>query len=165
MTAEQIRTLFTYNNWAWKRLFASVEKFDDTAYMMKRPLFFHDLDSIHAVLVHCMSAERRWLSRCLGHSPAPGLVARDYVDFTAVRAHWTTVWDDWTNFLRGLDDEDAQRPVTYHDIGSQSLAVALIDVVQHVVNHATEHRSQLMPVLHHLGLPAPPLDYITFRTG
>jgi uncharacterized damage-inducible protein DinB len=36
------------------------------------------------------------------------------------------------------------------------------DVLRHVFNHATEHRSQMTPVLAQLGHPTEPLDYARF---
>ena len=161
MIVNQMRTLFEYNEWAWKQVFASVKKLDETAYRAQRPLFGQT--SIHDLLVHCLAAEYTWLSRCLGHSPRALFDPNDFADFTAVRQHWAVVNDDWNNFLRGLTGADLSRLVAYQNTRGDAFALSQIDILQHVINHATEHRSQITPFLFQSGVPTPSLDYAYFR--
>ena len=161
MLADQMRVLFEYNVWAWNHVLASMAKLEDGAYKEKRPLF--DQTSLHELLVHCLFAESIWLSRCLGHSPTSILDPDTYNDVTAVQQHWSTVRDDWASFLRGLTDKDLQRIVEYRNTRGNGFSLKLADLLQHVINHATEHRSQMTPILFRLGVPTPPLDYMRFR--
>ena len=66
MIADQMRKLFAFNDWAWQRVFASVEKLSDEDYHAQRLLFE---GSIHNTLVHCLAAEFIWFSRLQGISP------------------------------------------------------------------------------------------------
>lgn len=161
MLAEQMRILFDYNVWAWNHVLASVVKLDDTVYKEKRPLF--DQTSLHELLVHSLAAESIWLSRCLGHSPTSMFDPDAYNDGTAVQQHWAAVRDDWASFLRGLNDKDMDRIIEYRNTRGSGFSLKLADVLQHVINHATEHRSQMTPILSQLGVPTPPLDYMRFR--
>ncbi|MCB9421583.1 MAG: DinB family protein [Ardenticatenaceae bacterium] len=161
MLADHIRTLFAYNVWAWNHVLASLEQLDEAVYKAKRPLF--DQTSLHAMFVHCLTAESIWLSRCLGHNPTSMFDPDAYNDVTAVQQHWTAVRDDWANFLRGLTDKELTRIVAYQNTRGDSFSLSLADILQHVINHATEHRSQMTPILFQLGVPTPPLDYMRFR--
>lgn len=150
---------FAYNNWAWDAVFASLEKLDEAEYLAERPFFWK---SLHEVTVHCLSAEYVWLNRCLGQyvtmfDPA-GLP-----NFPAVKERWLPVRADFTTFLNGLSEADYQnRMVDYRNSRGNGFALSLPDLLTHVLNHATEHRSQMTPVLHNLGVPTAGLDYMRF---
>jgi uncharacterized damage-inducible protein DinB len=160
MIAEQMRKLFTFNRWAWKRVFDSVEQVGDTAYREARQLFEN---SIHGTLVHCMSAEYIWLSRCQGHSSDSLFNPEDFADFASTYKFWRPIFDNWASYLHDLTDEQCSRVIDYSNTQGNDFSLPLVDILQHVVNHATEHRSQLTPILFHMGLPTKPLDYVYFR--
>jgi uncharacterized damage-inducible protein DinB len=159
MVAEQMRKLIGYNQWAWRRVFASVEKLDPADYHAERALF---QGSIHGTLVHSMAAEWIWLSRCQGESPTALFDPHDYADFTAVEAAWREIFHKWANTVQWLDDAQCARMVDYRNTRGSGFALALVDIIQHVANHAIEHRSQLTPILAGLGAPTQPLDYMLF---
>jgi uncharacterized damage-inducible protein DinB len=159
MIAEQMRKLMAYNQWAWRRLFASAAKLDTADYQAERMLF---QGSIHGTLVHSMAAEWIWLSRCQGESPTVLFDPHDYADFTAVQAAWAEIFHKWANTVQWLDDAQCARMVDYRNTRGSGFALALADIIQHVANHATEHRSQLTPILAGLGAPTQPLDYMLF---
>lgn len=161
MIADQMKKLFNFNHWAWQRVYASVQELSEADYMAVRPVFNQD-DSIHSLLVHCLAAESIWLSRCLGHSPKALFHPADFADFAAVQSRWATVEDDWHNFLRGLSDADMARPVEYRNTRGNGFTLVLVDILQHVANHATEHRSQITPILFQLGRPTQPLDFLHY---
>jgi uncharacterized damage-inducible protein DinB len=54
------------------------------------------------------------------------------------------------------------RPVEYRNTRGNGFTLTLVDIVQHVANHATEHRSQITPILFQLGQPTQPLDFMLF---
>lgn len=162
MIAEQMRTIFGYNGWAWARVSRSVEKLDAAAYHAPRPAF---LGSIHALLVHAMSAEALWYARANGESPSSLLAPDAFADFAAVRAQWREITHRWSNYVQWLDDEDCRRPIAYRTTTGVPHTLELVDILQHVVNHATEHRSQITPILYELGYPTQPLDYMLYRLG
>ena len=160
MIATQIRKFFAFNQWAWQRVFASVQQVDDVPYKEARQLFE---SSIHGTLVHCMAAEYIWLSRCQGFSPDALFNPNDFADFAAVRQYWQPIANDWASYLETLTGEQCSRVVEYKNTHGDAYSLQLAYILQHVVNHATEHRSQLTPILYHLGVPTRPLDYIYFQ--
>jgi uncharacterized damage-inducible protein DinB len=160
MIVMQIRKFFAYNQWAWQRVFASVQQVDEVAYTESRLLFE---GNIHGTLVHCMAAEYIWLTRCKGCSPDSLFSPNDFANFAAVRNYWRPMVDDWASFLQALTNEQCARVIEYKNTRGDGYSLLLADILQHVVNHATEHRSQLTPILAQLGVPTQPLDYIYFQ--
>ena len=159
MVAEQMRKLFAFNSWAWERVYASVDKLDDEAYHKPRQLFE---GSIHGTLVHCLTAEFIWFARIEGVSPRMILDPADYENFAAVKAAWRPITEQWERFVEALTDEQCLQVIDYRNTRGHGFSLLLVDILQHVINHATEHRSQLTPLLTHLDVPTEPLDYMFF---
>ena len=159
MSISQIQKLFAYNAWAWDHVLNSVTHLDAAAYQAPQPFFW---GSIHGLLVHSLTAEWIWYNRCQGHSPTAMLNPADYADFAAVWATWQPVRDNWFSYVNSLTDESLVQTITYSNTRGDRYSLVLADLLQHVMNHATEHRSQLSPTLYNLGFPTPPLDYLAF---
>lgn len=159
MIATHITQLFAYNATAWDSVFQSLAKLDDETYKAPRPFFW---GSLHEAAVHCLMAESIWLARCQGSSPSTLLNPADYADFSAVKTHWLTVRADWEDYLARLTPAGYNQPIEYRNTKGNGFSLILKDILQHVINHATEHRSQMTPTLYNLGVPTVPLDYMSF---
>ena len=159
MSVDRMRRLFAYNQWAWDRVFPQVEQLSAEDYFVDRGSFW---GSVHSALVHSMSAEWIWLSRIHGSSPAGMLNAADFPDFATVKARWLPINAEFQTYVGSLTEGDLQRTVTFSNTRGKVGTLILGDLLQHVINHATEHRSQISPVLWTLGVPTSPLDYMVF---
>ncbi len=160
MISDQMRRLFSYNSWAWQHVFKSVEKLDQETYHAPRPIFNN---SVHSLLVHSMAAEHIWYMRCQGESPTSIFAPADYPDFAAIAKAWGPIRHSWANYLQWLSDDDCKQFIDYRNTSGTPYSLRLADILQHVINHATEHRSQITPVLYELGVPTEPLDYMRYR--
>lgn len=150
---------FTYNDWAWQHVFASVRQLSAESYRQDRGFFW---GSIHGMLVHSLSAESIWLERSKGNSPRTLFDPASYADFDAVLAHWSIVTDTWYSYLDELDADMLYKAVAYRSTEGEARENSQADILQHLVLHGMEHRSQLTPTLYQLGVPTPSLDYIYF---
>ena len=159
MRVGYFQNLFAYNNWAWDQVFASLEQVNEREYQAERPFFW---GSLHGLAVHGLTAEWIWLSRIKGESPQQMLVPADYAAFPAVKAHWMSVRQDWGKYLDSLADSDLSTSIEYRNTRGNGFTLVLQDILLHVFNHATEHRSQMTPILYQLGHPTPALDYLFF---
>lgn len=159
MLLAQIQNLYAYNNWAWDHVFGSLEKLPDEVYKAARPFFW---ESLHGVTVHSMAAEAIWLARIQGSSPAGMPSPADFADFMAVKERWLMLRTAWEAFLHSLSTEELAREVVYRNTRGNGFTLPLADILLHVANHATEHRSQMTPVLYALGVGTEPLDYMRF---
>ena len=159
MTTRSLNRLFTYNEWAWRRVFPSLAALEAEEYFAERPFFWH---SLHGLAVHGYSAEWTWLQRVRGDSPPRRPTAEDFASIDAVRAAWTPLWAEWQEFLGSLTPGALAETVRSRNAQGVEYILPVDDVLRHVINHATEHRSQMTPTLAQLGHPTDPLDYARF---
>ena len=159
MSVHAVEKLFAYNRWAWNRVFPSLAALPAEEYFAERPFFWH---SLHGLAAHGYSAEWNWLQRARdASSPRPATV-EEFASFAALRAAWEPTWVAWEQFIGSLTSSALSETVHYRNYAGESFSLKLDDVLRHVVNHATEHRSQMTPLLAQLGHPTEPLDYAYF---
>lgn len=159
MTVQSVNRLFAYNQWAWRRVFPSLAALPAAEYFAERPFFWN---SLHGLAVHGFSAERNWLLRIAGESPSSLTSASEFASFAEVQAAWEPLWRDWQNLIDTLSPAALERYLHYRNTEGIGYQVVLDDVLRHVFNHATEHRSQMTPLLAQLGHPTEPLDFARF---
>jgi uncharacterized damage-inducible protein DinB len=61
-----------------------------------------------------------------------------------------------------LDDERLTTELAFKLLSGDSSSMRLIDQMQHVVNHATLHRGQVVGMIRQLGQDPPPTDLIFY---
>ncbi len=154
-----IKRTYSYNKWTWKRVFPSLAALPMEEYVAERPFFWH---SLHGLAVHSFSAERNWLIRSRdATSPQPATVD-EFPTFASLQDSWEPLWNAWQEFLDSLTPGELAKSVHFRDTEGGGFSILLEDVLRHVVFHATEHRSQMTPLLTQLGQPTEPLDYAYF---
>jgi uncharacterized damage-inducible protein DinB len=117
--------------------------------------------SVRDQLVHLLDAEDVWFSELRGAQPAdplPVTVTAD--DRDAIRAHWDKVEGNIRAYLANLEDDFLfTKPITDPE---EDKNLIVWQVLLHVVNHATDHRAQLLRALHDLGVDTKYQDYIFY---
>jgi uncharacterized damage-inducible protein DinB len=155
-----IRTLFDYHYWATNRLLDTAERLPKLQYAAA-PLASHP--SLHATLVHCMGAEIVWRSRWEGAAgqarmPSPA----GFHSFADLRERWQSEEQAWRERLVDLTDEALADPVHYSNSRGSQFATPLWQVLVHVANHGTQHRSEAAAMLTILGHSPGDLDMILY---
>jgi len=159
MPKSAIQRMFEYNEWAWQRVFPSLAALPEEAYFAERPFFWH---SLHGLAVHAFGADWIWLQRLRGVSPS-ALPSRESVaDVTDLRRRWDPLRAEFRAYVESLTDEQLAANFQYADTAGKRYQFALDDLLRHVMNHATEHRSQMTPILYQLRHPTEQLDYLYF---
>jgi len=121
--------------------------------------------SILGTLAHMAGAERVWLSRWKGDSPGGIWGPGDFVDVRSLRERWNELEIERREFISGLDDEVIARPLAYRDMKGAPHTLALVRQMQHVVNHSTLHRGQVIGMIRQLGIAPPAVDLIFYLLG
>lgn len=125
--------------------------------------FTHPVDyshgSVRDQIIHLIGAEEMWFSELRGVeplelSPEPG-VSRDWI-----RAHWDNVEKRMREYLAVLRDEMLFAKPILEPEEDRNLVVW--QVLLHVVNHATDHRAQILRLLNDLGVKTSWQDYIFY---
>jgi uncharacterized damage-inducible protein DinB len=164
MNLSDIRHLFDYTEWANDlALKAAAELSDEDL----RRDFKISHRSIFATLLHMAGAEWIWLERWQGRSPA-GKEAwsrwtTDYcADLKALDQLWLEVIERRAHFISELDEPGlaAERP--FRLLSGDPNSLRLVDQMQHVVNHATLHRGQVVGMIRQLGIAPPATDLLFY---
>ncbi len=115
--------------------------------------------SVRDQIVHLMDADDAWFSG-LRNVDSPDLPdPADYDDRKTLRKQLDIVEQNMRDYLANLqDDMLSQKP--FEEGEDKDLTVW--QVLIHVVNHGTDHRAQLLRLLHDLGVETTSQDYIFY---
>lgn len=146
---------FTENRSLWDRYIAPLtyEQFGQAA--------AYSRGSVRDQIVHLLDVDDVWFSELQGIEPLDPLPdATGADDRAAIRAHWDRVEQKVRAYLADLQDEMLfTRPIQEPD-EDQNLIVW--QVLLHVVNHATDHRAQILRQLNDLGVATVSQDFIFY---
>jgi uncharacterized damage-inducible protein DinB len=178
MNTEDVRGLFAYNQWANQRLFSVIEKLPDDKFKSEVPSSF---PSIRETLFHILAAEWLWLRRWKGKSPqaaapvsslststwsqlkAEGIPAlAELSTMEELRKFADAIELERQEFLLALKDDTLKARCHYHDMSGVPFSQPLGQLLQHVVNHGTYHRGQIMTMLRQVGGETLSLDMSYF---
>lgn len=151
--------LFDYTVWANHKLMrlAATLTVDD---------FKRDLKSSHGgvrgTLAHTMSAEWVWLERWKGLSPTKMFDEGEFPDIVALRDRWAVIEEHRGSWLASLRPESMASSLHYRSLQGQEFETPLWQMVQHVANHSTYHRGQVVVFLRQLGAKVVSTDMIAW---
>jgi uncharacterized damage-inducible protein DinB len=158
-----IRELYDYHRWANRRLFDVAAGLGDAA---TRDVGAHwSFPTLKGMFAHIYGADHSWLARWKGSSPARLLGDADFASMAELRTRWDTLEIEQRAFVDGLGETDLQRPVTYKNTSGQEFRVALGPLLQHVVNHATHHRSEAAAMITLISGSPPDSGIALYRTA
>ena len=158
MNADAFRHFYNYH-------FAENRKILDYVSALTFEQFTQKVDysrgSIREQLVHLIDAEDVWISELCGTQPSEPLPeTTDVDDRDAIRKLWDAVEHNTRTYLASLqDDQLFSKPITDPE---EDKDLIVWQVLLHVVNHATDHRAQLLRALHDLGVDTKSQDYIFY---
>jgi uncharacterized damage-inducible protein DinB len=158
MRTHDIRTLYGYNSWANARIL-------DAATRVPAELFTSAaLGScqLRDTLEHILVAESIWRLRWLGVAPESVEFPDTFSTLAALRARWDEEDQQLYAFLDQLSDADLDRTLTYQRGERGPDTRTLWHLLLHVVNHGTQHRSELAMLLTELGHSPGDLDFTVF---
>lgn len=148
MTVQTLETLYDYSYWANERLFRVIAQL--TPQEFTRPVAGGH-ESIRNTMVHVLSTEWGWLSRCGGHERKARLDPGDYPTPESLVDEWNSLEGYVREFLGDLEDEDLSRCVEYTGSGDKRCSMPLGELMQHSILHAAHHRGQVALLLRELG--------------
>ncbi len=150
MQIDDIRFLFAYDRWATRRVLGSAAGLDERDWPAGAPIGERHLGEI---LVHALGAHQRW-HHGLAEDPGEFRPEREPLPTVPVLAStWEVEWAALDAWLATLDDAWLARA----DEG-----VPFWQMLAHVVNHGTQHRSEAAALLTAMGHSPGDLDMIFF---
>lgn len=159
MTLHDIRLLHAFNSWASSRIFDSLTTMPSDQYMRDMK---SSHASIHGTLTHMVGAEKIWLSRWAGTTGATMLQPSEVPGLPQLKAIWESVGYDTAKFLGTMTDKRLQESFTMTNAKGETLTVLYWQAFQHVVDHSTYHRGQVVTMMRQLGVIPPSTGLIAF---
>ena len=164
MSRELIRDLYGYHHWANRRLFDVAAGLGDAA--VARDMGKHwSVPTLKGMFAHICGADTIWLTRWRGTSPSRIPGDADFSSMADLRARWDAIEAEQRAFVDGLDEAGLARVVSYKNTEGAQFNVALGALLQHVVNHATHHRSEAATMITLISGPPPDTGINTYRTA
>ncbi len=164
MNLSDIRHLFDYTEWANAlTLNAAAELSDEDL----RRDFKISHCSIFATLLHMAAAEWIWLERWHGRSPAAkeawSLWTTDScADLLVLNQRWREVIERRAKFISELEEPVLAAELSFKLLSGDPNSLRLVDQMQHVANHATLHRGQVVGMIRQLGIAPPATDLVFY---
>jgi uncharacterized damage-inducible protein DinB len=158
MNTQEIRTLYNYNYWANDRILDAAEGVPPDVFATTSLSYC----TLRNTFVHTLSAEWAWRSRWQGTSPTAVLDLNNFPTLDALRTRWDQERHQMYTFIDTLSEGDLNRTIAYTTTSGQPYANTLWHMMVHVVNHGTQHRSELAMLLTELGRSPGDIDMITF---
>ena len=137
---EYINMIYDYNYWANQRILTPCEQLSQT--QLDAPTQ-NGYASLRATLVHTMNANWLWLSRWQGVSPKANLDERNFSTVASIRTRWQQEEQRTRAFLATLAESDLSRDLTYQNSKGSTFTLPLWGTLVHLVNHGTQHRSEI----------------------
>ncbi|HXG37612.1 MAG TPA: DinB family protein [Bacteroidota bacterium] len=159
MNLHDIRTLFAFDQWATDRILDIVATLSEEQYV-KNMNSSHG--GVRGTLVHYYGAEWIWLERWKGTSPTALIKEEDIPTFPRLREKWTALRQELNQFVNTLTEEQLQSPLTYNDLKGNQYTQPLWQQMQHLINHSTYHRGQVVTLLRQLGVKPVATDLIAY---
>ena len=153
---EMIQQKLAYTRWAHERVWACIMSLSHDQF--DQPLDY-SVGSIKHQVVHTMWAEETWLCRMQGVA-GPAYTAADFADRAAIQQHWLEVQQRLTEFADGLTDHDFDKVISYSRGAGQQQGEAVWQMLTQIINHGTDHRAQMLAMMHTLGAETVAQDYI-----
>ena len=150
MRISQIKELYDYNDWANKRLWQVVAGLN--ADQLDNDIH-NGIGSIQTTLLHMVNAVWTWRTRWQGGMPSTVLQREDFPTLQSIQTRWQEEEEQLQRFLTTLSDEDLYREVRYRRPAApaEEFAPPLWKTMLHLVNHQTQHRSEIAMQLTALG--------------
>ena len=151
---EIVRTMTDYNYAYQRKVWDSIMTLTDAQFLTDIP---YSHGSLRNHMVHLANTDSGWLR---GLKEEPDARSRrfdpaDYSTRATVRAICEQTAADVVAYIATLDEDDL-------DTVPQGLPMNIWQTLLHLVNHGTDHRGQVLRVLHDLGAPTFDQDLVYY---
>lgn len=167
MQADVTRTMYDYSDWAMEKVLGAADGL--TLEQLNAP-GTAGRGSVRETLFHLIRAHHGWLSMW-DRSMSPGAALDfslnfddldDFPDINAIRAYWHDVSGQTIAFTSDLSDGDMARAYAETYENGETETFILWQMMVHVVNHGTQHRSEVAAMLTDFGHSPGNIDMIFY---
>ena len=164
MNLSDIKQLFDYTQWANELAMDAAHKLPDES-------LHHDFGishrSIFGTLLHMAGADWIWLERWNGRSPSKAeawsqWTTESCADLLTLQERWSDVTNRRVRYVSELDDSRLIAELPFRLLSGDASSMRLVDQMQHIANHSTMHRGQIVGMIRQLGIEPPATDLLFY---
>jgi uncharacterized damage-inducible protein DinB len=164
MNLSDVKLLFSYTEWANELAMDAANKLPDE---IVRGDVGISHKSIFGTLLHMAGAEWIWLERWNGRSPAKDQAwsrwtTESCADLAALKERWSELINQRTKYVSTLDESQLAAELPFKLLSGDPSSMPLVNQMQHVVNHATMHRGQIVGMIRQRGIDPPATDLLFY---
>jgi uncharacterized damage-inducible protein DinB len=164
MNLTDVKHLFNYTEWANDLVLDAANRLSDVD--LRRDVGISH-KSIFGTLLHMAGAEWIWLERWHGRSPAKDQAwsmwtTDSCADLVILKQRWAEVIARRAGFISELDESKLTAELPFKLLSGDPSSMRLVDQMQHVANHATMHRGQIVGMIRQLGIDPPSTDLLFY---
>jgi len=159
MNKQDIALLYKYNRWANVKILNAASHVTSEQFLAPAT-FPHG--GLRGTLVHTLFAEWIWRHRWEGTSPVVRIKPEDFPTFESLRARWTDEEKLLMSFVENVTDERLNSHFFYTTTKGEPHERILWQVMAHLVNHGTQHRSEAAALLTDFGHSPGDIDLVYF---
>jgi len=156
---QDILLLYQYNQWTDKKILDAAAKVTPEQFLASAS-FPHG--GLRSTLVHALFAGWIWRQRWEGTSPTNPFKPEDFPTFESLRSRWTEEGNLLMAFVEKVTEERLNNKVSYKDTKGQPHEEILWQVMAHVINHGTQHKTEAAAMLTDYGQSPGDIDMILF---
>jgi uncharacterized damage-inducible protein DinB len=157
---KQVDLLWEYNYWANHRLLMKAENLTEVQLREKSSYMW---DSMLRTMAHVLGAEWSWRQRIQeGVSPAAIWDRDQFSTLEMLKFRWEEEETSMRAYLGGLNDADLERVVHSKNRAGKVFSRPLWHILNHVVNHGSQHRSETALYLTNFGQSPGDMDFLIF---
>jgi uncharacterized damage-inducible protein DinB len=147
---ELVRSYIEYHCSMNRRVWESIAQISEAQFLQEDD---YSRGSIRNLIVHLVSTDRRWLAGLKDLPDTGHLNFADYPSRESVRSVFEQVAKDLTDYVASLPEAELEQP-------SAGVPNPRWQILLHLVNHGTDHRSTVLQRLTELGAPTFDQDFI-----
>ena len=145
-----IKTFTEYHIDMTRRIWNSIDQITDEQFLEDDA---YSRGSIRNLMVHLASVDRRWLAGLRNLEDVGHLKFEDYLTRAAAREIYESVMKDLAEYIPTLTEADLNLP-------NDKIAEPRWQILLHIINHGTDHRSTVLQRLHEFGAPTFDQDFV-----
>ena len=146
---EKLLSLVAYTYWANNLIFTTLEEEN-----------IQD-EKIQVWASHILNAEVIWLDRIEKIPVKTSVFGKRPIE--TVGTMLRTCNERFKHLVQRSSENELTQIITYTDSEGNPYENELSDILFHLINHSTHHRSQIAARLRDLGIAPPPTDFIYFK--
>jgi uncharacterized damage-inducible protein DinB len=158
MNADAFRYLYDYHFTENRRIWDNCVTPLSSEQFIQNVAYSHG--SVRNQIIHLMGVDELWFSELRSIQPSEPFPATNFDDRENIRTKWDSIEQSMRDYLAHLrDDMLFDKPIEEPE---EDKGLIVWQVLLHVVNHGTDHRAQLLRLVHDMGVKTTSQDFIFY---